>query len=132
MTRQFCFDGTRLFSIIGSGNGAWEGRILSIKASSLPGRSPVYSLELTNNYVQLTFNQCTLFDNEGKPTVILAPIRITNFRMQLDVQHASAYRYAISNSRGLSSRVIAFPINSNYPNARTIYRLLKFFLDDFC
>uniref|UniRef100_A0A5K3FR68 DUF5727 domain-containing protein n=1 Tax=Mesocestoides corti TaxID=53468 RepID=A0A5K3FR68_MESCO len=132
LSRQFCIHGTKSFRIIGSGIGAWEGRILSTTPSSLIGRSPEYSLELANNNVQLTLTECILHDNEVTTPVTFSPIRITNFRMQLDVQRVSTNRYAISNSRDFASGVITFPISSNYPNAETIYRWLKVFFDNFC
>uniref|UniRef100_A0A5K3FV13 BPI1 domain-containing protein n=1 Tax=Mesocestoides corti TaxID=53468 RepID=A0A5K3FV13_MESCO len=133
LSRHVCFDGSRFFRIIGSGNGAWEGRILSTTASSLQGRSSVYSLELTNNYVELTLKECiAMFDNDMVTAVILAPIRITKFRLQLDVQRVSAYRYTLSNTRDLSSEMVAFSVNPKFPNAGTIYRMLKLFFDAFC
>uniref|UniRef100_A0A5K3G300 Reverse transcriptase domain-containing protein n=1 Tax=Mesocestoides corti TaxID=53468 RepID=A0A5K3G300_MESCO len=133
LTSHFCSNGTRLFRIIGSHNGAWEGRILPTTASSLQGRSSVYSLELTNNYVELILKECiAMYVNDKVTLVTLSPIRITKFRLQLDVQRVSANRCSISNSRDFFSETIAFPVNQAYPNAKTIYRFLKVFFDDFC
>uniref|UniRef100_A0A5K3G0M6 Secreted protein n=1 Tax=Mesocestoides corti TaxID=53468 RepID=A0A5K3G0M6_MESCO len=132
LSRHFCLVGTRSFSVIGSGNGAWEGRILSTTASSLPGRLPVYSLELTNNFVQLALNKCTSHDNEVMSAVIFSPIRITIFRLRMDVQRVSTNRCAISDSRDFFSGIIALPMNPQHPNAWAIYRLLKFYMDVSC
>uniref|UniRef100_A0A5K3EU25 MAM domain-containing protein n=1 Tax=Mesocestoides corti TaxID=53468 RepID=A0A5K3EU25_MESCO len=132
LSKHVCSGKSKFFRIAGRDNGAWEGRILSSTASSLPGISPVYSLELTKNELILIFQECIVMDNVEKTKVILAPIRITNFRMQLNVQRVSANEYTISNSRDIFSDVIAYKVNPKYPEARAIYRSLKFFFDSFC